>query len=145
MKIKTLKIKVENENYEYPLPDFYTLANIIYSIRADLIRENDEYYWMIMIVFEPKVDILQGSSKPLYNRLPIGFKEAIDDYILNYNLTNLRVKNCINLYLEDLIEFKQINDFKKIKGLGNKSLFVEYNFLSGLLEIIKGFQTLQNC
>lgn len=63
MKIKTLKIKVEKESHEYAIPGFYAMTNIIYSTSAELIIENDEYFWLVMIAFEPKVTIMPGSSK----------------------------------------------------------------------------------
>lgn len=142
MKIKTLKIKVENESQEFAIPSFYALTNIIYSTRAELIREDGEYYWIIMIAFEPKVDIFPGISRVTNKQLPIGFKEAAKKYINMESTKKIRVKNCVNLYLEELIEVKNMNDFKQIRGLGGKTIINEFKFLSGLLEIIKRHQSI---
>lgn len=140
MKIKTLKIKVEKESHEYVLPGFYAMTNIIYSTSAELIREDGDYYWLVMIAFEPKVTIIPGSSKVTYKQLPTGFKEATQRYINKVPTSKVRVKNCVNLYLEELINVKKMDDFKRIRGLGGKTINEEFNFLSGLLDIIKSYQ-----
>lgn len=140
MKIKTLKIKVENENNEYAIPGFYALTNIIYSTKAELIREDDAYYWLVMIAFEPKVAIMPGSSKVTYKQLPNGFKEAAQKYIIKEPTSKVRVKNCVNFYLEDLIDVKKMDDFKRFRGLGGKTIHEEFKFLSGLLDIIRSYQ-----
>lgn len=141
MKIKTLKIKVENENNEYAIPGFYALTNIIYSTKAELIREDDVYYWLVMIAFEPKVTIMPGSSKVTYKQLPNGFKEAAQKYINKEPTSKVRVKNCVNFYLEDLIDIKKMDDFKRFRGLGGKTIHEEFKFLSGLLDIIRSYQS----
>lgn len=141
MKIKTLKIKVEKESQEYVIPGFYAMTNIIYSTSAELIRENDEYYWLVMIAFEPKVNIIPGSSRVTYKQLPPGFKEAAQKYINKEPTSKVRVKNCVNFYLEDLIDIKKMDDFKRFRGLGGKTIHEEFKFLSGLLDIIRSYQS----
>lgn len=140
MKIKSFKIKVENDIHEYAIPGFYALTNIIYSTNAEIIEINGEYFWLIVILFEPKANIIPGESRyERYKHLPNGFKEAVQKYVSSEK-PKIRVKNCINCYLDDLLEVKTLEDFKRFRGIGKKSIFDESQFLTGLLEIIRSFQ-----
>ena len=45
MKIKTIKIKVTQDNQDFDLSEFFTGSNTIYSTNAQLIQEADGLYW----------------------------------------------------------------------------------------------------
>ena len=54
MRIKSLKLKAENENIEVIFSNFFTNGNYIYGIYTNLNLVEDEFYWFILIIYEPK-------------------------------------------------------------------------------------------
>ena len=52
MKIKTIKIKVTQDNQDFDLSEFFTGSNTIYSTNAQLIQEADGLYWHAFFTYQ---------------------------------------------------------------------------------------------
>jgi hypothetical protein len=144
MRIKSFKIKIDKDNVEQSIPSFYGVNNTIYSINSELVFENGTYYWFVLITYESKINFLSSLNEESKNNkkkfLPVGFKEAVCEYSKNQVSNTVRVKNCVNFYAEELLKIKNIDDFKRIRGLGVETIKKDESFLLGLIEIIKRFQ-----
>jgi hypothetical protein len=141
MKVKSLKIKISNTPSDVIIPDFISNNNEILGINAEIKEVDGQYFWFVLIAYEPKYDFISGYkyiSEP--RPLPARFKEEVIKYTNRHKNLNTRVKNCVKFYLEELIEMKKLDDFKRLRGMGVKSIFIEELFLLGLLEVIKKFQ-----
>ena len=57
MKIKTIKIKVTQDNQDFDLSEFFTGSNTIYTTNAQLIQEEDGLYWHAFLLINNKVVI----------------------------------------------------------------------------------------
>lgn len=140
MRVKSLKIKINNNSIDAIIPDFICNNNEILAINAEIKEVDGQCFWFVLIAYEPKYDFISGFKHISEPRpLPIGFKEEVIKYTNRHKNLNTRVKNCIKFYLEELIEMKNLDDFKRLRGMGVKSIFVEELFLLGLLDVIKKF------
>lgn len=141
MKIKSYKIKISNATIDATIPDFVSNNNEILAINAEVREVDGQYFWFVLITYEPKYDFVSGYKHISEPRpLPVGFKEEVIKYTNRHKKLNTRVKNCVKFYLEELIEMKKLEDFKRLRGMGVKSIFVEEIFLLGLLDVIKKFR-----
>jgi hypothetical protein len=140
MKIKTLKIKVENNNQEFDFNDFFEGSNTIYKTEASLQKEKDGYYWHAFITYEPKTGIPYYKSIPQKETiLPEGFKEEIMIYISNNPTSSTRAKNTISSNMEKVFCMYEFKDFYKLRNLGKKSFEKETDFFKGILDIVKKY------
>jgi hypothetical protein len=146
MKIKTLKIKVENENQEFDFADFFEGNYTIYKTEASLQKEKDGYYWHAFITFEPNgatpyFDAIQNFN--ILQRkeitLPKGFEDEVNNYLKNNPPKKARSQNLMKCNIEKLWGIENLNDFNKIKNLGKISIREDAVFYQGLLDIIKKY------
>ena len=137
MKIKTIKIKAEKDTRDFVISDFYIPHSTIYSTTSKLIKENKEYYWLVLIAYESNVPLVSGPfSTENQEQLPQGYKETIAQYISNSNTNSQRVKSRMYSYLENLHMIHSMNDFSHIRGLGKKTIEEDRIFFTGLLKLI---------
>ena len=142
MKVKSLKIKIDKDNIEQSIPSFYGVNNTIYAINSELVFEKGSYYWFVLITYESKINFLSSLNEENKNKkfLPTGFKEAVYEYSKKQVSNTVRAKNCVNFYIEELLKIKNIDDFKRIRGLGDETIKKDKIFLTGLINIINEFQ-----
>jgi hypothetical protein len=142
MKVKSLKIKIDKDTIEQSIPSFYGENNTIYAINSELVFENGSYYWFVLITYESKINFLTSLNEENKNKkfLPVGFKEAVYEYSKKQVSNTVRAKNCVNFYVEELLKIKNIDDFKRIRGLGDETIKKDKIFLTGLINIINEFQ-----
>lgn len=142
MRVKSLKIKIDKDTIEQSIPSFYGMNNTIYAINSELVFENGSYYWFVLISYESKINFLSSLNEENKNKklLPVGFKEAVYEYTKKQVSNTVRAKNCVNFYVEELLKIKNINDFRRIRGLGIETIKKDKLFLTGLIQIINKFQ-----
>jgi hypothetical protein len=141
MYVKTFKIKALDYNEEIEISNFTNTTNEIYTTNAELIKESGEYYWLLIVAYNPKNNLNVNHNNVVQNKNAIvSFKEAIKDYSYKNKSNTLRVNNCINYYVNDLLKIKKLEDFHRIPGIGKKSLVEDKFFLLGILDIIKSYQ-----
>lgn len=144
MLIKILKIKVEQNNQEFQLENWLSNYNYIHSTTAKLVKEKKDYYWHVLISFESKLDLYSNVSNYTKDyKAPIEFNEEIDNYLENCKSINSRIKNSVKFYQDELFQIKEIEDFKRIRGIGIKSFSENENFLKSILNIINKYKTLK--
>lgn len=141
MRIKTIKVRASNENLDFAISDFYSQNSTIYSTNSKLIKEKDDYYWLVMIAYESNLLLpLDGYDSSSNHQLPVGFEQSVMQYVVNAPSNGVRIKNSISTYLPSLLIINSIHDFKRIRGLGVKTVEENIEFLSGLMDIIKQYQ-----
>lgn len=142
MYVKTFKIKAGLHQHEIALSHLIDTNAIIYNTNSELIKEVEDYYWHIMIVYESKEEKKNTRQERSNTELWLlnDFKNAIKDYSEKNPPTNNRFYNSINYHSENLLTCKVINDFKGIRGIGTKSIEENKDFILGLLNIIKTYQ-----
>ena len=140
MLVKSLKIKINKKDFVTNIPKFFSEKNAIYGIHSQLRIENDQYYWFVIITYEPNdkfSSFINYTTKE--KTLPDGFEEAVKDHIHKHKAIKTRVKHCILYYLDELSVVKNFDDFLKFRGLGAKSMDDERLFFLDLFKIIKQF------
>lgn len=147
MKIKTIKIKVTQDNQEFDLSEFFTGSNTIYSTNAQLIQEEDGLYWHAFFTYKNEYgyQIPKMLSKLAEEKTaPDGFEEALLEFVKTKTNVSRRVKNSINWDSDIVYTFEKIEDFLKLKSLGKGSVNKEKDFLLEVLEFIKKYKEAKN-
>lgn len=141
MKIKTIKVKANTENRDFAISDFYSQNSTIYSTNSKLIKEREDYYWLVMIAYESNLPIpIDGYDFSNDYQLPVGFEKSVTQYIINSPSNGVRVKNSVFAYMNSLMIVNSISDFKFIRGIGNKTIEENFEFLSGLIDLINQYK-----
>jgi hypothetical protein len=137
MKLKTLKLKVTNDQQEYDFSQFLTGSNTVYNTIAHFEKEGDECYWYVLITYEPQGFIPTPTTK---KALPEGFEQEIKEYTEQNPPKSSRIKNNLMFYVERLIDVKEITDFSMFRNIGKQACANDAEYLTGLLAIIKKYQ-----
>ncbi len=144
MLIKILKIKVQQDNQEFQLENWLSNYNYIHSTTAKLVKEKKDYYWHVLISFESKLDLYSNVSNLIKdNEAPIGFNEEIVNYLENCKSINSRIKNSIQFYQDELFQIEELQDFKRIRGIGIKTFSENEYFLNSILNIINKYKRIK--
>ena len=147
MKIKTIKIKVTQDNQDFDLSEFFTGSNTIYSTNAQLIQEADGLYWHAFFTYQQQGGSYLFSKKHSISnekKAPDGFEEALLEFVKTKTNVSRRVKNSINWDSDIVYTFEKVEDFLKLKSLGKGSINKEKVFLLEVLEFIKKFKETKN-
>ena len=147
MKIKTIKIKVTQDNQDFDLSEFFTGSNTIYSTNAQLIQEEDGLYWHAFFTYKQVGDTYLFSQKQIPSNektAPDGFEEALLEFVKTKTNVSRGVKNRIKWEPDSVYTFEKIEDFFKLKSLGKVSINKEKVFLLEVLEFIKKFKETKN-
>lgn len=134
MRIKTLRIKVESNDQDFFVDDFFSDKDSCYTTNAQLVKEGKDYYWHVLITYD------KGSAfKPAATKKRVintSYFEAITQLLKEnppkYGLT----KNVVGGNLDYIYEFRTIFDFKKLRNFGNKSIENDREFLEKVIEIV---------
>lgn len=121
MKIKILKIKIENSNQDFDFADFFEGSNTIFNTNSQLVKEGKDYFWHLLITYEQKYTSFPF-TKTEKKKAPIEFEEEILKLIHNFPTKNVRVKNALKSYIDELYYFSSPNEFNNIRRLGKKSI-----------------------
>ena len=141
MRIKTIKVRASNESRDFAISDFYSQNSTIHSTNSKLIKEHEDYYWLVMIAYESNLPMpLEGYDSSNEYQLPIGFEKSVTQYVINTPSNGVRVKNSVIAYMNSLLIINSINDFKRIRGIGIKTIEEDIEFLSGLLDLIHQYK-----
>ena len=84
MKIKTIKIKVTQDNQDFDLSEFFTGSNTIYTTNAQLIQEEDGLYWHAFFTYQQQGGSYLFSKKHSISnekKAPDGFEEALLEFV----------------------------------------------------------------
>jgi len=138
MKIKTIKIKVTQDNQEFDFTEFFTGSNTIYTTNAQLIQEEDGLYWHAFFTYknENNFEIPKRLSKLIEKeKAPSDYEEEVLQLIRKNNDISARVRNAIQCNLDAIYYFKTINEFEKLRNLGKKSILENEAFFNEILTI----------
>lgn len=143
MRIKTLKIKVESPNQEFEISDYFNGSNTLYTTVAQLVQEEDGFYWHAFITYKPQafVPLNKSIESTKKEQLPDGFEDAIRDFVKKQKDISKRSVNRVLSGLDQLLNFSEISDFKSISNLGDKTISDDLIFFENLLLLIKTFKS----
>jgi|GEM_PF-3647577 len=140
MKIKILKIKVENENQDFDFKDFFVGSNTLYNTTANIVKEDDGLYWHAFITYEPQNNYLSASIPRQEKKLPEGFEEEIRAYLKKEPPKKTRSKNAVLSNIENILNIKETKEFARLRNITEKNVFEDVDFFTAVLEIIKKHQ-----
>ena len=140
---QNFRINLGNENQGMTIS---ILSKANDSLKIKIIEPNSiENKNFIYEIISSKTNDIQKNEDQINrkesNKLPDDFINAIRQYCVNTKSNSVRVKNCVNYYVEELIHINNLQDFKRLRGLGSKSIFGDNDFLLGLLELTKKIRT----
>ena len=147
MKIKTIKIKVTQDNQDFDFSEFFSGSNTIYSTSAQLIQEEDGLYWHAFFTYQQQGGSYLFSKKHGISnekKAPDGFEEALLEFVNTKTNVSRRVKNSIKGDSDIVYTFEKVEDFIILKSLGKGSINKEKEFLLNVLEFIKKFKETKN-
>ncbi len=136
MKIKILKLKVTDDQQTYDVSEFFMGNITIYQTTAHFEKEGDEYYWHLLITYEP----LYTPSPEIPKVLLKEFVQEIEEYTNQNPPKSTRVRNTIKTFPETLFRVKEISDFVLLRNLGKQTCAEDSEYLEGLLSIIKKYR-----
>lgn len=132
MRIKTLRIKVESNDQDYLVDDFFSNKDNSYTTNAQLVKEGNDYYWHVLITYD--IGGVMPTTKKRVGKT--SYFEAIAQLIKKnppkYGLT----KNVIAGNIDYIYDFRTIYDFKKLRNYGAKSIENDREFLEKVIEIV---------
>lgn len=141
MNIKTIRVKANVDNQDFTLTDFYAHDSKIYSTNTKLIKEHNEYFWLVMIAYESSKTMPIGVNDSSTDyQLPNSFVNSVTQYIVNKTSNGVRVKYSLYSNIDSLLTINSMNDFLKIPGLGVKTIEQNVEFLSGLIDLINKYK-----
>lgn len=138
MKIKTIKVKVTQDNQDFDLSEFFTGSHTIYSTNAQLIQEEDGLYWHAFFTYKKENDfeIPKRLNKLIEKeKAPSDYEEEVLQLIKKNNEISARVRNAIQCNLDAIYYCKTINEFEKLRNLGKKSILENEAFFNEILTI----------
>lgn len=139
MKLKTLRIKIENDNQTFELSDFFEGNTTLYDKFTHIVDEPDGKYWHVMIFYTSDYTAFSKPKIPK-TEIPKELIIEIHEFIKINPPISKKVLNNINANIESLIDIESTEDFKRFRSLGAKTLAKESVFLNGILEIIKKYR-----
>lgn len=132
MRIKTLRLKVESNDQDYFVDDFFSDTASCYTTNAQLVKEGKDYYWHVLIAYDKG-----GAFKPAVTKKRVintSYFDAITQLLKEnppkYGLT----KNVVGGNMDYIYEFRTIFDFKKLRNFGAKSIENDKEFLEKVIK-----------
>ena len=133
MRIKTLRIKVESNDQDYFVDDFFFFFDTSFTTNAQLVKEGKDYYWHVLIAYADGSKFKPATKKRVVNT---SYFDAITQLLKEnppkYGLT----KNVVGGNMDYIYEFRTIYDFKKLRSFGLKSIEKDREFLEKVIEIV---------
>ncbi len=135
MKIKTIKLKVENDNQEFDFNQFLEGNNTIYNLHAQLLQEGKHKYWHVLFTYSPT--IVHSFLNTPKQSPPIGFENEIRAYMEKNTLKTKAIVNTLKANITDLGSVKELSDFGKFRNFGAKKIKDNEAYLKAIIKIIK--------
>ena len=133
MRIKTLRIKVESNDQDFFVDDFFSCSDTSFTTNAQLVKEGKDYYWHVLIAYADGGKFKPATKKRVINT---SYFDAITQLLKEnppkYGLT----KNVVGGNMDYIYEFRTIFDFKKLRNFGAKSIENDREFLEKVIEIV---------
>ena len=138
MKNKTIKIEASEEAITTDFLNFLTYNQDCIQTNKRLVKKENNQFWCVTLKIRSKVInqtiAYSKSCETDKQLLKLDYESKIKKHI-NNNTISERLKNCLNTNMEALELVQTINDFKRIKGIGEISINRHKPFLAGLLDI----------
>ena len=137
MNIVTLKIKVDQEHRKIAVSDFFIPNSTLCSTSSKLVKEKNEYYWLVMIAYElDKPRIINQHTSTIHALYPEDYKKHISHYISTTSSQSSRTKKIMHSFIDYFDMIHSMEDFKGIRGLGKKTMTKDWDFFLGLFQLI---------
>lgn len=122
MKIKTIRIKIEDDIQEFNVTDFEITNATLYDKIAHVVQEADGLYWHVMIFYQPNSNITGINNLQTVDII----RREVAVY-LEQTKPSIRVRNGIFSSIVRYEEIKTREDFRRVKqiGYGSINLFPE--------------------
>lgn len=134
MNIVTLKIKADQEHRKIAVSDFFIPNSTLCSTSSKLVKEKNQYYWLVMIAYEPnKPRILNQHTSTINALYPGDYKKHISHYISTTSSQSPRTKKIMHSFIDYFDMIHSMEDFKGIRGLGKKNDDERLGFFIGVV------------
>ena len=139
MRIKTLRIKVETDNQDFDMGQFFEGNNTLHQIKMELIKEGEDYYWHAFITYDRTSGYVPSFPKAEKKVFPAGFEAEVENFISEKFPNNGAFARNLRDNMDRLIDWKSIKDIRMMRGFGPKRIADNLSILEELLEIIKKY------
>lgn len=136
MKIKTFKIKAGSDEQTFDFSDFLGLNERIDQVTPTLIKEKNSYYWYVFVTYRYNY-FIPYKEKEVNKDFEKEVYAIIDNKELNLST---RFKNIIKCSIENIPDYENVIDFKRMRNLGNVEFNRNHDTLLQILEIAKKYK-----
>ena len=133
MKIKNLRIKINSDNQEFDLKDFFTGSNTIYTTIAQVVKEKDGYYWHAFFTYESKSNYFSILEEDKHT--PLAFIDEVNELLKTQPPKKVQTRNAIKSNMARMYGFISIENFSILKGLGKTCIETDQELLTQILQI----------
>jgi hypothetical protein len=130
MKIKTIRIKIEDDIQEFNVTDFDITNATLYDKIAHVVQEADGLYWHVMLFYQPNSNI---SGIQNLQKVDI-IRREVAAYI-DQSKPPMRIRNGILSSIVRYEEIKTREDFRRIKQIGYGSINLSPEVFDEVLKI----------
>lgn len=132
MKIKTIRIKIEDDIQEFNVTDFGITSATLYDKIAHVVQEADGLYWHVMIFYQPSY------TSTVIKETKVKYRDEIESEISKYFeqcRPSTRVRNGIYQSISQYKEIKTREDFRRVKNIGRSSIRENQQIFDYILKI----------
>ena len=119
MKVKTIRLKIENDIQDYNVTDFDITNATLYDKIAHVVQEADGLYWHVMIFYQPSY------TSTVIKETKVKYRDEIESEISKYFeqcQPSTRVRNGIYQSISQYKEITTREDFRRVKNIGSSSI-----------------------
>ncbi|WP_432672940.1 hypothetical protein [Flavobacterium sp. SM2513] len=139
MKIKIVKIKVEDAGQEFDSSAFISGKHTVVSTHAELKEEDDGLYWHAFFTFHDFEIVTAATRKKEEKELYRAFHQEVLEFLKTHPTATSKAKNIVMDNFDNLTSIRGMNDFMKLRNMGKSTLTSNSLFFEELLEKIYSY------
>lgn len=134
MKIKIVKIKVEDADQEFDSSAFISGKHTVVSTHAELKEEEDGLYWHAFFTFHD-FEIATAATKVNEEKslLKVFLVEVLE-FVKTHPTASTKAKSAVLGSIEHIAGFRTMDDFLKLRNIGKGTVTSNSLFFEELLE-----------
>ena len=136
MKIKIVKIKVQDADQEFDSSAFIMGKHTVISTHAELKEEKDGLYWHVFFTYSDFEIATAETLKKEDKALLKAFHTEVLEFVKTYSSVSLTVKNSIINSIDNLPDMRTSDDFARLRNIGKGTVTAHSLFFEELLDKI---------
>ena len=141
MKIKTLRIKANEDMQDLDLGAYFENSTTIYSTNAQLVKEKNGYYWHVLFTYKNlELGLLENTHLQKATPAFEAFEKEVKEYTAKHPPLTLAIEAAVLSNLEHSYKAKNLEDFLRYRGIGKNKIEKDSSYFTAILAIAKKHQ-----